>query len=132
MSCPVCQHDRDACHACAGVCTTCEGRGELADNPGWPDPQCAVTYECPICGGEGMFNPEYTKTYTETWLEHTRGETAADNFDAEFDELLARQDRMTDHTPQTGALAPLFPPRERSAGAPSRPSASEDTERKAA
>jgi hypothetical protein len=132
VTCPACQLDRDDCPHCAGVCTTCNGAGEVADNPGWPDPQCEERYECPTCQGDGM-QPEPHKTYTELVLEHTRGDTAADNFDAEFDELLARQERMDEFAPQKGLLAPQFPPRTMTGGRlPYLPPVSEDDQRKAA
>lgn len=87
-----------------------------------------------------MYNPDhntYPETYTEKWLRHTREDTAAALFDEAFDELLARQERMESYAPagpQTGALAPLFPPRESTGGCfPSRPPVGEDhDERKAA
>jgi hypothetical protein len=161
MTCPACQLDRDACHACAGICPTCEGSGELADNPGWPDPQCVVTYECPTCGGEGMTNPDFNtrgESYQDMVLRLTRDDNAAAGFDEAFDELLARQERMDEYAGrqvprQAGATVskgasvseagsppgldraiPLaqFPPRTMTGGHPSRPPVREDDERKAA
>jgi DnaJ-class molecular chaperone len=35
------------------ACPRCHGDGEIAINPGWPDPQCETSARCPDCGGTG-------------------------------------------------------------------------------
>lgn len=140
MTCPACHMDREHCHACAGICPDCQGRGEQADNHGWPDPQTVETYECPTCKGEGMTNPDFNtrgESYQDMVLRLTRDENTGAAFDEAFDELLARQERLESYAPaepQSGALAPLFPPRTTTGGCfPSRPPVGEDhDERKAA
>jgi len=98
MTCAVCEQTRTECPACSDECTRCQGTGELHTAP--LDPQDTEDFPCPDCDGTGAMHrydpPE--ETYTDFWIRETRDEHG---FAEEFDRLLARQDRIDDHTPDS-------------------------------